>query len=93
MNNLLSHENDTYNIYTNNCTTLALNAFNLLIAPPINCEIFVVNVGVPPAVNNLYFMESPQKLYKAIETFQPGTGLIKEFNVNYDSPYSTNVCP
>ncbi len=93
MNNLLSHENDIYNIYNNNCTTLALNAFNLLITPPINCEIFVVNAAVPPTVNNLYFMESPQKLYKAIETFQPGTGLSKEFNVNYDAPLSTQVCP
>jgi len=93
MNNLLSHENDTYNIFDNNCTTLALNAFNLLITPPISCEIFVVNTGVPPAVNILYFMESPQKLYKALETFQPGSGLNKEFNVNYDSPFSTIICP
>ena len=88
-----TNPNVTYNIYTNNCTALALNAFNLLISPPVNCEIFVVNAGVPPAVNNLYFMEFPQKLYKALETFQPGTGLIKEFNVTYDSAYSTNVCP
>jgi len=53
----------------------------------------LILIFLPPAVNILYFMESPQKLYKALETFQPGTGLIKEFNVNYDSPYSTNVCP
>ncbi|MBK7088146.1 MAG: hypothetical protein IPH56_04250 [Chitinophagaceae bacterium] len=73
---------------------MALNAFNLLITPQISCDIFVVNAGVPPTQNNLYFMHSPQKLYKAIETFASNSNQItKEFSVISNSPYSTNVCP
>ncbi len=92
MNNLLSHENDTYNIFDNNCTTIALNAFNLLIHPKIMVEPFVVQVPTTPPQTPYFFMQSPQKLYKAIETFQAGFGLSKEFNVNSDSPLS-NTCP
>ncbi|MBN8832945.1 MAG: hypothetical protein ABS68_07940 [Niastella sp. SCN 39-18] len=91
MTNLLNHENDTYNIYTNNCTSVALNAFNLLISPKIICEPFVVKI--PGNQTPLIFLYSPQKIYKAIETFQPGTGLVKEFNVNHDSPYNPISCP
>lgn len=93
MNNLLSHENDSYNIFYNNCTTIALNAFNLLITPKIAVEPFVVQMPTVPPQAPYYFMQSPQKLYKAIDTFQPGTGLSKEFNVNNDSPLSTITCP
>ncbi len=92
MNNLLSHENDTYNIFDNNCTTIALNAFNLLIHPKIMVEPFVVQVPTTPPQPPYFFMQSPQKLYKAIETFQAGFGVSKEFNVNSDSPLS-NTCP
>jgi hypothetical protein len=93
MNNLLSHENDTYNIFNNNCTTIAINAFNLIITPPINVEPFNVQLPTNPTSIPCYFMQSPQKLYKAIESFQPGFGLYKEFSVTYDSPLSTNICP
>lgn len=93
MNNLLSHENDIYNISNNNCTTIALNAFNLLITPKITIEPFVVQMPTNPPQAPYFFMQSPQKLYKAIDSFQPGTGLSKEFNVNNDSPLSTNICP
>jgi hypothetical protein len=93
MNNLLSHENDTYNIFNNNCTTIALNAFNLIITPPMTVEPFVVQMPTNPPQVPFYFMQSPQKLYTTIGSFQPGFGLSKEFNVNYDSPLSTNVCP
>jgi len=92
MNNLLSHENDTYNIFDNNCTTIALNAFNLLIHPKIIVEPFVVQVPTTTPQPPYFFMQSPQKLYKAVETFQAGFGLSKEFNVNSDSPLS-NTCP
>ncbi|MBS1578930.1 MAG: hypothetical protein JST29_04750 [Bacteroidetes bacterium] len=89
MNNLLSHENDTYNIYVNNCTTVALDAFNLLLTQPITIEPFVVKMGGIPYT----FVESPQKLYKRIGELQPGSGLGKDFNVNYKSPLSTKICP
>ena len=93
-NNLLQHEHDTYNIFYNNCTTLALNAFNLLITPQISCDIFVVNAGVPPTQNNLYFMHSPQKLYKAIETFASNSNQItKEFSVISNAPSNSQTCP
>lgn len=82
MNNLLSHENDTYNISNNNCTTIGLNAFNLLITPKITVEPFIVQLPTNPPQVPYLFMQSPQKLYKAIETFQPGFGLSKQFDVN-----------
>ncbi|MBK8710284.1 MAG: hypothetical protein IPL97_00115 [Niastella sp.] len=69
MNNLLSHENDTYNISYNNCTTIALNTFNLLINPKITFEPFIVQIPSITSQAPYIFMESPQKLYKAIENF------------------------
>ena len=41
----------------------------------------------------LFKSDSPQRLYKAIDSFQPGLRLSKEFNVNNDSPLSTRICP
>lgn len=95
MNNLLSHENDTYNLNNNNCTTIALNTFNLLLTTPITIEPFIIQPpGIPPPLP-LIFMQSPQKLYKKIGELYvgAGSGLSKEFDVNYDSPLSRNLCP
>jgi len=89
---IIAITNDTYNIFDNNCTTIALNAFNLLIHPKIIVEPFVVQVPTTTPQPPYFFMQSPQKLYKAVETFQAGFGLSKEFNVNSDSPLS-NTCP
>jgi hypothetical protein len=96
INNLLSHENDTYDIFDNNCTTRSLEAFNLLLVPPITVDLF--NVYIPHTPGAPYpidysFRESPQKLYKAIESFTSGTPQItKEFDVSKGSPLSINVC-
>lgn len=92
MNNLLAHENDTYNIYYNNCTTIALQAFNLILTPDLQIETFTVALPSSPP-QNVYFLQSPQKLYKAIGSFVPSPGLTKTHNVNLSSPTSTNVCP
>ncbi|MBK8712761.1 MAG: hypothetical protein IPL97_12990 [Niastella sp.] len=90
INNLLAHENDEYNLYNNNCTSLALNAFNTLITPQLVIEPFYVQI--PGTTNLLVFMQSPQKLYKAIETITPGTGIIKEFQVVNDAPFNDQIC-
>ncbi|MFC4263271.1 hypothetical protein ACFOWM_10305 [Ferruginibacter yonginensis] len=91
LNNLLSHENDTYNIYDNNCTTIAINAFNLVIASPIVLAPFVVQTPFSPVP--VYFLQSPQKLYQAIRNISVGTGISKQFNVDVKAPLSTNICP
>jgi hypothetical protein len=93
MNNLLSHENDTYNISNNNCTTIALNAFNLIVTTPITIEPFIVQMpGTAPSIPFI-FMQSPQKLYKKIESLQMGYGLGKDLNGNMYSPLSKGICP
>ena len=93
--NLLAHENDTYNLFNNNCTTRALEAYNLILTTPLQIEPLHVNVpisaGSPPI--DFYFLQSPQKLYKKIINTYPGTGVTKEIEVEKDSPLSTNLCP
>ena len=97
INNLLDHENDTYNIFDNNCTTRALEAFNIIVTPPINVEVFNVYFPHTPAAPypiDFNFSESPQKLYKAIGGLNAGANISKEFNVVNNSPISTaNNCP
>lgn len=91
LTNLMAHENDTYHLSYNYCTTRAMEAFNLLIVPPIICSLFVVNLGQGMPLQ--IYAQSPQKLYKSMEALIPGPNIFKEFNVVNDSPLSTQICP
>jgi len=90
LEDLISKENSTYNIFENNCTTIALQAFNLLMEYPLVIEPFKVQMLY--SATTFIFFQSPQKLYKKMKSIHPGTGLIKEFDVISNSPESNNIC-
>lgn len=89
---LLTHQHDTYNLYTNNCTNVALNAFNSIISPPIVTGLTEVYFPVNPPVNVAYIFAAPTALYRAIGQFTATTQITKQFRVKLDAPTSHGPC-
>lgn len=88
---LLSHQNDQYEITTNNCTTVALEAFNSIISPPIQVDVFQLLVPSTPTTS-ISILQSPQELFKSIGRFQPSTQITKQYRVNQQAPDSHGPC-
>lgn len=89
---LLSHVGNTYNLGTNNCTHVVVDAFNSIVSPPIVMPLFLVQIyfTMPPLYATM--TESPQELFKYIHNFNAGGNISKEYRVNQKAPDGHGEC-
>ena len=87
---MLAHQNDTYDLTTNNCTNVAVGAFNSVVTPDITMPTFPV--FIPLVLTPIPIDQSPQELYRFIGSFNAVGNISKEYRVYKKAPDGSGEC-
>ncbi|RYG00367.1 MAG: hypothetical protein EOO07_35535 [Chitinophagaceae bacterium] len=90
--NLLAHQNDQYNLETNNCANRAIQAFNAVVSPPLVLPTYTAIVPLLLPVQIKTMQQSPQRLYQHIQNFQPSSKISKQVGIKLKAADSYGPC-
>ncbi|MFZ4769698.1 MAG: hypothetical protein ACOYLO_05915 [Ferruginibacter sp.] len=90
--NLLTHQNEQYNLENNNCANPAIQAFNSVISPPIVLPSYEVVKPLTVPVQILSMQQSPQRLYQYIQNFVESSQISKQIGVKLKATNSYGSC-